>query len=137
MIGMIGVLFGALGFLANVLIIVLIYVFLTKVFSDIIYKGCQELYTAYRNRRTAYYKSKLEKDPGNKILQDKWRRSNMHLFILGMKSYLVYLMEKHGSFEICPKCHFPHKPDPYSCPNCGYVEDGTFKKVVKYLKDGV
>jgi len=121
MFGLIGVLFGALGFMGNMLLIVIVYVAITTIISDLIYKGFQKLFLIYRNIRTAYYKIRLEKNPHNIMLKDKWRRSEMHLLILGMQSYMSFLKEKYGSFDICPGCKFPHEPDTYSCSYCNYV----------------
>lgn len=134
MYGLIGVIFSAFGFMGNLLLIVIIYLFITNALSDLIYKGFQKIYSTYRNIRTSYYRMLIAKNPDNAVLKDKWRRSEMHSLILGMQSYILYLKEKHGGFFICPNCKFPQKPSLDPCQYCRHLEENIFNREIQQIK---
>jgi len=138
MFGLIGSLFGALGFLGNILLLIILYVFIKKALSNFLYTLFLEvIIRPYRKLRTKYYILRVHYNPNNAVLHDKCRRSIMHLNILGMQSYLLYLMHLYASFEICEKCHFPNKPDAYSCDKCGYTSEEHFQQALTILKTGI
>ena len=134
MIGLLGAALGAIGFLGNVVLIVVIYIVLLRGIDNIIFKRFQSLFKLYRGIRDYYYKIRCTNDPENEMLQDKYRRSRMHIDILALQSYILLLNEQHGGFRICPKCNFPYKPDIFFCPNCNNPINESYAEAVKFIQ---
>lgn len=128
-----GPLLGALGFLSNIVVVAIICVLLGNFFSNFFFNIFTKICKCYEKGRTLLFRILLKH---NKITLDLYRRSYLHLDILCMQSYLKYLTDMYGGFEVCPLCHFPHKPDVYNCPYCNYIPAENFNKAVKLLKEG-
>lgn len=138
MLGIISATIGALGFLGNALLIAFIFLLITGALKDIPYNIAVVVSRVYRKMRTAYYFRLTKKDPDDYALLDKYRRSKLHVDIAVMQDYLNLLTDRHGSFEVCPTCHLPHRPNLNRCPECYYtyseaaIDEGA-QKVRKLL----
>lgn len=130
---MISALFSVFGFFANIIIIVVIYVLITQFLAGFIYDRFRDFCRMYSRLRTFYYKVRCSISPGDVILADKCRRSMLRTEILFMKSQLIFLTDKYGSFDICPKCKFPHPPGAYSCTFCNYTPQENLDASVRLI----
>jgi len=132
---MLKLIFGWAWGLADIAIFLFIVIIVMNSFSNFFYKIIYNLTTLYINMRTVILRWLLKSNPNSSKIKDMYKRSLLHHQIFSLQNYLIYLTETCGSFEVCPQCKFPHKPNIYSCPNCKYTPEENFIKVKNFLSD--
>jgi len=136
MFGIIGV---TLGLLVKALFLGIIFMLITGGLSSIPARISLLLNKLYRKLRTVYYGVMSDIHPDDEELFDQHRRSKLHANLWGMQLYINLLTRKYGSFEVCHKCHLPHRPELNRCPYCmheyaGKIIDPSVEIVYKVLK---